>query len=156
MNLKIALFTAALATLTGCLAVPQTIAEARNHSLYNSTTVDVARSSNSVLRTLTGQRAQSCFSFTLQRSSGGFGGGMALEQENFRLRRDSSQGQNSVILERVSAGGWYPYGIVDLAGNGGSTRATITMQSNDLVFRRALESYIRGDTSPCPKNSPML
>lgn len=154
MKIRVTLAGAALFALSGCLAVPQTVEEARSHSLYSTSSVEVSRSPGSVLQTLTGQRAQSCFSFTLQRSSGGFGGPISLEQENFRLRRDT--GQNSVILERVSSGGWYPYGIVDIASANGATRATITMQSNDLVFRRALESYIRGDTSSCPKNSPML
>lgn len=93
------------------------------------------------------------FPLTLQRTSGAFGGPTAVEQENFRLRPES---RRSIILERLSVRGWYPYGIVDISSAGGGARATITMQRNDLVFREALEGYIRGDTSSCPKNSPFL
>jgi hypothetical protein len=143
----------ALLALSGCLVPPSSVEEARGHSLYSSTNVGVTRSADAVYRSLTGQRAQSCFSFTLQRTSGAFGGPTAVEQENFRLRPES---RRSIILERLSVRGWYPYGIVDISSAGGGARATITMQRNDLVFREALEGYIRGDTSSCPKNSPFL
>ena len=145
---------AALLLLTGCLKFPETPQETR--SMTRGQSVDVARSSSSVMSTLA-SRGRACLNFgvstSITRIGGSPGQGMSANfQGNYRARVSG----RTLVVEHNSPNnvgnpGWYPRIVADVIPVSGGSRVTVHAPPGEGMIVRSIHAWAQGNTRPCPR-----
>lgn len=143
---------AALVLLTGCLSFPTTPEEVRNHSAMRTDTIEVNRSANAVMSTIT-NRGRSCLNFSARTQLLKPGQMNAIFNDSYRTRVEG----RSLVVEHNSPNnignpGWYPRVVADVVSTGSGARVTTYAPIGDGVFTRAIQAWASGDTTPCPRS----
>ena len=146
---RILIAAAAATSLAGCLSFPTTTDELRGFSGVRSETIEVNRSASAVLTTIT-RRGQQCLNFGSRTQMISMTMN-AIFTDNYRTRREG----NSLVIEHNSPNnvgdpGWYPRVLADVTSTGSGARVTTYHPIGDGVFTDAIQSWARGDTTPCP------
>ena len=141
----------AATALTGCLSFPTTTDELRGYSGVRSETIEVNRSAGAVLSSIT-SRGQQCLNFGSRTQMVSMTMN-AIFTDSYRTQREGS----SLVVEHNSPNnvgnpGWYPRVLADVSSSGSGARVTTYAPIGDGVFTRAIQSWARGDMTPCPAN----
>lgn len=147
--------TAAVLLLAGCLKFPETPQELR--SMTGSETVEVSRSPSSVMSTLA-SRGKACLTLGVSTSITSVGGPpgqgmMASFQDSYRTR---VSGRTFIVEHNspnnIGSPGWYPRIVANVTAVAGGSRVTVHAPFGEGDKVDAIQSWVRGDTRPCPRN----